>query len=153
MKLRFDKSRIATPIAMTALLASGAHVAEKAHKLTANKDEIDHSSPNSLTPKVDPDADGSFNIKLSDTPEEGWTETHHKRFHALAVKEALGSLTPSEAVELDALTIRRRQEESPRTGEEVIHEFKQVRVTRELVKALRQFVNFYEATGSSARTS
>jgi len=154
MKLRFDKSKIATPIAMTAFLASGAQVAERVHEVTAPNDEICHSSLRSLVPDAVESNEASFDIRIPDDPEqEGWTDKYQNRFHTLGVKEAIGTLTPAEAKELEELTVRRRQEDSPRTGAEVVHEFRQMQVTHELVKALRKFVDFYESTGSTERVS
>lgn len=154
MKIRVDKTKIATPFAMTALFASGAQVAEKVHTFAIPTDEVAHTSSQNIISNDAEFDEAIIEIKIPENPEqEGWTETHHKRFHSLAVKEAIGKLTEAEGVELERLTVLRRQEEGPRTGAEVIHEFRQLQVTRELVNALRKFVDFYEATGRSQRVS
>lgn len=79
-----------------------------------------------------------------DFGQERWTEAEQKRFHELAVQEAVGSLSPGEADELEQLTILRRAYQSPRSGEEVLWEFEQRRKTDGLLKMLRNYVEFYD---------
>lgn len=155
MKLHFDrnKTRIAAPFALSAILAGRSQAAEKPILHTVQGATCNHSALDPVLSSL-PQADEAPSVpSLHDNLQEGWTPTHQKRFHALAVKEALDSLSPQEANELRALSDRRRQEESPRTGEEVIREFKQYQLTRNLIKALSQFVDFYEPTSSSQGTS
>lgn len=84
-----------------------------------------------------------------DLAEERWTDAEQKRFHELAVEEAVGSLTPEEVVELEQLTILRRAYQSPRTGNEVLWEFEQRRWTDDLLKTLRKYVEFYDRADSA----
>lgn len=85
-----------------------------------------------------------FPLLKSRADKQRWTEAEQKRFQELAVEEAVGSLTAGEAQELEQLTILRRAFDKPRSGDEVLWEFEQRRLTSELLKTLRRYVEFYE---------
>lgn len=76
-----------------------------------------------------------------------WTKTMARRFRELARKEALGTLAPEESVELERLTRDRRNLEYPRPVEEVLWEVNQRQVTANLVRALKDYVEFHQAPG------
>jgi len=82
-------------------------------------------------------------IRIRDEQEE-WTESEHKRFEELAVAEAVGELGADEAFELEFLTLSRRDRQKPRSGDEVLWEFEQRRLTAELLDTLSRYVEFYE---------
>jgi hypothetical protein len=73
-----------------------------------------------------------------------WTSELQHRFHELAIKEAMGELPSAEAIELEHLSDLRRTLDNPRTGDEVLWEYKQRRLTRNLLGSLKQYVEFYE---------
>jgi hypothetical protein len=74
-----------------------------------------------------------------------WTEADDKRFHELAVAEAVGELSQEEAGELGQLTALRRAYQNPRTGEEVLWEYHQRLRMTDLIESLNRYVRFYEA--------
>jgi hypothetical protein len=81
-----------------------------------------------------------------------WTPQSERRFAALAEREALGRLTLEQKAELERLTVARRASKNPRPGEEVIGEYEQRKLTRDLVEALTKYVSFHEATRRSSPT-
>lgn len=72
-----------------------------------------------------------------------WTKAMAKRFSELARKEALGSISDEEMMELEGLTHDRRNLEHPRTADEVLWEVNQRHVTANLVQALKDYVQFH----------
>lgn len=83
-------------------------------------------------------------------PIEEWTHERERHFAVLAEKEALGKLTVVEKDEINRLSFLRRGLKNPRTGEELLWEFEQRKLTRNLVEALTQYVHFHQpARGSS----
>jgi len=73
-----------------------------------------------------------------------WSEAEQKRFEELAIADAVGELTKDEALELESLQASRRAHLQPRSGDEVLWEFEQRRLTSNLLETLRQYVEFYE---------
>jgi len=64
----------------------------------------------------------------------------------LAIAEAVGELDAEEAFELELLTVARRAHHRPRSGDEILWEFEQRRITRTLLDTLSRYVEFYEGT-------
>ncbi|MDH7502016.1 MAG: hypothetical protein QHJ82_04780 [Verrucomicrobiota bacterium] len=75
-----------------------------------------------------------------------WTKAMAKRFRELVRKDAFGDLTNAESLELEQLARDRRNLLHPRTIEEVLWEAKQREVTAKLLEALREYVEFHQAT-------
>jgi hypothetical protein len=73
-----------------------------------------------------------------------WTPELEKKFHKLAVKEAREELGSNELAELELLASLRRTIDNPRTGDEVLWEYKQRRLTRNLLVSLSKYVEFYQ---------
>ena len=72
-----------------------------------------------------------------------WTLGDKKRFHNLATKEALGTLSETEEVELERLAEKRRVKLSPRRGEDVIMEFKRSERHAALMAAIKSYVSVF----------
>lgn len=81
---------------------------------------------------------------LSDPNE--WDSKLEARFLRLVEKKALGHLSLNALIEFERLSEQRRRLKNPRTGEEIIAEYEQRMVTRNLVKALAQYVKFHKPT-------
>lgn len=81
-----------------------------------------------------------------------WNRTAQRFFSELVMKEALGSATEEEMNELESLTDLRRQSEMARSGEEVLREYEQGQLIRNLLHSLTRYVEFEQrfATGASA---
>lgn len=77
-----------------------------------------------------------------------WTQKLEVRFRRLAEDKALNQLSIKAMVEFEKLMALRRQLKNPRTGEEVLREYKQRMVTRNLVNALTQYVEFHQLPNS-----
>jgi hypothetical protein len=73
-----------------------------------------------------------------------WTPRMESRFLKLAEKEAIGALKSLEGPELDRLSSSRVIAKVPRSGEEVLREYEQRKLTHELVTALQRYVQFYK---------
>lgn len=72
-----------------------------------------------------------------------WTPELEVKFQRLAQRHALGELNLAGKVEFETLSSRRRHLKNPRTGEEVIAEYDQRAITRDLVQALAKYVNWH----------
>jgi hypothetical protein len=72
-----------------------------------------------------------------------WTPVLEGKFTRLARMKALGRLGLEQQVEFEKLSAFRRGAH-PRSGEEIIAEFNQRVLTRELVQALTKYVEFHE---------
>lgn len=77
-------------------------------------------------------------------PIDQWTHEYERHFAILAEKEALGKLIFSEKNELNRLSDQRRALKNPRTGQELLWEYEQRKLTRNLVEALTLYVHFHQ---------
>ncbi len=82
--------------------------------------------------------------------DDEWTAEKEQRFTLLAEREALGKLNPSENEELEALSMARRALKNPRSGGELIWEYEQRKITRDLVDALTRYVTFHKRSPRSS---
>ncbi len=76
-------------------------------------------------------------------PAKEWSKKMAKRFDELAILEAFGKLSAEQAGELERLAQDRRNLEYPRSAEEVLWEYKQRRITSNLVNAVREYAHLY----------
>ena len=90
---------------------------------------------------------GTINISL---PELEWSPGQEEKFLDLAGREAMGNLSPTEAAELERLTQLRRGLKNPRKGEELLWEYQQRELTRDLISALTRYVTFHNPSGRSS---
>src|SRR5437870_9073679 len=74
-------------------------------------------------------------------PQE-WNTRSVARFKDLVEKEALGTATPEELEQLERLSGLRRHGVIPRTGEEVLREYEQGQLVRDLLRSLTRYVEF-----------
>jgi hypothetical protein len=147
-RVRFDRNTaLATGISAALVLAPEWSFGES--QRTSNVSY--RSEWKATAPGINPVTDTAFLGEASELPtlqsrsdEQRWTEAEQKRFQELAVEEAVGSLNPEDAQELEQLTILRRAFDKPRSGDEVLWEFEQRRRTSDLLKTLRRYVEFYE---------
>jgi hypothetical protein len=80
-------------------------------------------------------------------PEVEWKPEHEQAFADLAGREALGLLSKPEAKELARLVGLRRGVKNPRSGDELVREYEQRELTRDLIKALDRYVKFHKSSG------
>ena len=85
-------------------------------------------------------------------PIEEWTREREQRFANLVEKEALAKLTSPEKAEIERLSLLRRGLKNPRTGEELLWEYEQRKLTRNLVEALTRYVHFHQPARGSTTT-
>lgn len=71
-----------------------------------------------------------------------WNTKSAGRFKDLVEREAMGVATPDEIAQLEALSALRRRAVIPRTGEEVLREYEQGQLVRELLRSLTRYVEF-----------
>jgi hypothetical protein len=76
---------------------------------------------------------------------EGWTAQKNLRFKELSRKEALEDLSIEELSELNSLTRLRRFKKFPRSADEILWQRRQQKLTRGLLRALQDYVEFHEA--------
>lgn len=82
-------------------------------------------------------------------PDDRWTCEREQRFAKLAEREVLGTLKPGEKDELEHLSNTRRALKNPRDGEELLWEYEQRKLTRDLVEALNRYVSFHQTARRS----
>jgi hypothetical protein len=85
-------------------------------------------------------------------PDLAWTVGHEKRFLDLAGREATSRLPAEEQVELERLSELRRGLKNSRRGEELVWEYEQRELTRDLITALSRYVTFHNPPSRSSRT-
>jgi hypothetical protein len=78
-------------------------------------------------------------------PDLEWTADHERGFAVLAGREAVGDLSRADKRELERLAQMRRGMKNPRPGEELVQEYEQRELTRDLIKALDRYVRFHKA--------
>ncbi len=88
-------------------------------------------------------------------PEKEWTKRMERRFEELSIGEAFSRLSDKEKKELEDLTKERRRLHHPRTAEEILFEYRQRKLTSNLVKAVQEYVQFHDEVphqaGAAAR--
>ena len=98
------------------------------------------------------ESDASVSKLRLPQPEVSWTPEHEERFLELAGREATDELAPEDAAELERLSQMRRGLKNPRRGEELLWEYEQRELTRELISALSRYVTFHKPPSRSAST-
>jgi len=83
-------------------------------------------------------------------PDLEWTPAREKRFLHLAGQEATSALAPEERAELERLAHMRRGLKNPRRGEELLSEYEQRELTRDLISALSRYVTFHNPPSRSS---
>lgn len=146
--------RISIPSKGTAfaggLVAAAAIAGEAAQPSIITGDEImsasavSDPSPLSSVPDVSV-CDTQTICEIPDLDEIKWNRTHQTRFDVLVDKEAFEKISPAEIQELEQLDSLRRTKLAPRTGEEIVAEYRARRETERVLKALRRYVQFFNA--------
>jgi hypothetical protein len=80
---------------------------------------------------------------------EHWDSDKGRRFRELALRESLGTLSTEELADLELLTQLRRSEKYPRPADEILWHRRQRNVTRDLLHALRTYVEFHDTPRNS----
>ncbi|GEM_PF-4496022 len=82
-----------------------------------------------------------------------WDNSVERLFERLVEKEALGNASREELAELEGLSNLRRQTEIVRTGAEIVREYEQSQLIRDLLQSLTRYVDFEQnsQSASSAR--
>ncbi|MEM1157826.1 MAG: hypothetical protein AAGH72_06190 [Verrucomicrobiota bacterium] len=89
------------------------------------------------------DCESSINKTVFTLPvDSGWTVESQNRFDSLAQKEALGTISEAEYIELESLTKSRRTKLHARSGEEVIEAYQRSKHINQMVRALERYVEF-----------
>jgi len=98
------------------------------------------------------DQEISAGVRFPVIPE--WDRKSETRFLNLVDREAKAVATRQELNELELLTDLRRRFEAPRTGEEVLREYEQYQLVRDLLQSLTRYVKFVgNASGPSSARS
>jgi hypothetical protein len=71
-----------------------------------------------------------------------WDHEAGRRFFELVEREAKNIATAQEIEELEGLSNLRRQFDAPRSGEEVLREYEQHQLIRNLLQSLTRYVEF-----------
>jgi hypothetical protein len=71
-----------------------------------------------------------------------WNGGSAASFNDLVEKEALGLATPQDIEQLEGLSALRRRAIVPRTGQEVMREYEQGQLIRDLLRSLTRYVEF-----------
>ena len=97
-----------------------------------------------------PESEVSVSTLSLPLPDLEWTSAHEKRFLQLAGREAADQLTPEDRNELGRLSQLRRGLKNPRRGEELLWEYEQRQLTRDLISALNRYVVFHNPPSRSS---
>lgn len=100
--------------------------------------------------KLGRESEASVRTLKASLPDFEWTAAKEKRFLDLAGQEATDRLSPAEATELEGLAQLRRALKNPRRGEELVWEYEQRALTRDLISALSRYVMFHNPAGHSS---
>lgn len=134
-------SRIAVPTAERRFAAgSMVHVEVSGEVSAVDSDFIEASDSVSVAGGI------KLFVSAISPLERTWTEGQDRRFHELAIKEALEELvSPEEGEELESLTRARRMCQHPLSGEEVLREYKLQQLTQAVIEGLQKYVQFLPA--------
>ena len=143
---------IRIPIPTGALLAGAAlaHLPDRDATMTANIASTE-AMPTDITAAIPANTPVSPQNLLDATRldvnaliprDQEWNKKKERRFLQLAEKEAVGKLNAAEGGELDQLSEFRNASKVPRSGEEILREFKHRQVTHDLLQALQRYVDF-----------
>jgi hypothetical protein len=91
---------------------------------------------------------GEINAPTTFRVQPEWDKTTAHRFKQLAEREALGVASSEEIEELEYLSEIRRRSEAPRSGEDVLREYEQGQLIRDLLQSLKRYVEFEQRTAS-----
>jgi hypothetical protein len=91
----------------------------------------------------------SFEMTVEAPTVVSWTGVEKARFGVLARGEALNELSIDQLIELETLTKLRRLQNYPQTADEILWQRRQEKITRSLVKALDQYVEFHQTSRSA----
>ncbi len=86
--------------------------------------------------------EGEASAALTIPIQQEWDGTRKRRFRALAEKEALETASKGELEELEELSALRRNSQVSRRGEEVLREYEQGQLVRDLLGSLSRYVEF-----------
>jgi len=124
---------------------------EGAYEPVANQVELrapDRVVASNLDPVAEwtglgPQSKASASTLKFSLPDLQWTPEQEKKFLDLAGREAIGNLTSQDTAELERLSQLRRGLKNPRRGEELLWEYEQRELTRDLISALSRYVTFH----------
>jgi hypothetical protein len=103
--------------------------------------DVDSTGTTSVTPKES--LDSNQLLERAPVPlDQEWTTELERKFLRLAEKEAVGELTEVEAARLAQLSELRYALKVPRSGEEVLNEYKRRQVVNDLLTALQRYAYF-----------
>jgi hypothetical protein len=117
-------------------------------------DRVVASTPNPIAEwtTLGPESEISVSTLQVPLPDLEWTPAHEKAFLDLAGREATGQLSPEGGLKLERLSQQRRGLKNPRRGEELLWEYEQRELTRDLISALSRYVTFHTPASRSSST-
>ena len=154
----FDrKSALATTIGAALALGPatnlGATVADEEIMVRADADGMEDLAAVPSVTEVTDLANASASVLQTASPEQEWTKELQTQFKTLAIKEALHEISPEQAERLEQLTLMRRSYQKSRTADEVLWEYEQRQLTRQLLETLQKYVDFYEGPSQAWRST
>lgn len=144
----------ATALLSEFLLQPGVVMAATPARIVAPEAVCEYATP----VEFDPSEIGNLRVtepqelKLHE-PESKWSKAMDRRFEELSIREALGNLSGAELDELENLTKERRRLHHPRTADEILFEYRQRKVTSDLVKAVQEYVDFHDLPHKAGSTT
>src|SRR5258708_23386417 len=129
----------------------GTYAADVSHVELRAPDRVVASNPDPVAEWIHlgRNTEASTSTPRLSLPDIAWTPSYEKRFLDLAGKEATTNLAQAERVELERLSQLRRGLKNPRRGEELVWEYEQRELTRDLINALSRYVTFHNPAGRS----
>ncbi len=118
---------------------------------SSDKCEVEEALNCAFTASSAPDRADALRIRdvgiaepqiLVPPPEPDWDDQRERRFHKLVVLASIGDISAEQAMELEGLTVERRQKYHPRSGEEIVLEYKRDELLRNLLRSFGAYVDF-----------
>lgn len=149
---------ITASVKATALISEvlfAAHVtAAMPHNVIPTEINATYAAPVEFNPRSVQNLNVAEPQKLSlREAESKWTRKMERRFEELSIAEAYSAISDRQQTELEDLSFERRRLHHPRTADEILFEYRQRKVTSNLIKAVQAYVKFHDAPNSSRSTA
>ncbi len=143
MKITFPKTVLATSLNLGAMVA-GSHSTDAASaepSWPSVEDGQEAASDGQIFESVLDDAEECITLTAQILVEEEWDRAAERRFRELAVREAMGTITVDELLDLENLSsLRRKGTGRKPSGDEILKEMSQWRSMQRVVEALDRYV-------------
>ena len=137
-----NRARFKVVAVLPAIVWASVQPGDVSEKVSPSFANAEFSESESVRTECNLASENVQTIRLAE-PATKWTKQMAKRFDELSIMEAFGKISPEQMIELEDLAQDRRNLKYPRSAEEVLWEYRQRRITSNLVKAVQEYARFY----------